>query len=137
MKVYFREITFSTDRRYQLVDITYEVEKAVAESGVRNGICLVFAPHATAAIVANEHEGGLMQDLLRKIQEEFPRDGGWLHNRIDDNAAAHLGSAFLGADRVFPVREGKLVRGTWQNVFLVEMDGPRYRRRVVIEVLGE
>jgi len=137
LKVYFRELTFSTQRRLQLVDITSEVERAVRESGIRNGICLVFAPHATAAIIANEHESGLMQDILRKIEEDFPRDGKWLHNRIDDNAAAHLASAFIEAARVFPVKDGRLIRGTWQNIFLVELDGPRSYRRVVIEVLGE
>ena len=137
MRVYFKELTLSTERRLQLIDITSEVEKAVRESGVRDGICLVFAPHATAAIVANEHESGLMQDILRKIEEDFPRDGKWLHNRIDDNAAAHLASAFIEAARVFPVRGGRLVRGTWQNIFLVELDGPRSYRRVMIEILGE
>ncbi len=137
LKVYFKEITFSTQKRLQLVDITWEVERAVRESGIKNGICLVFAPHATAAIIANEHEEGLMRDILTKIEEEYPRDGRWLHNRIDDNAAAHLASAFIEAARVFPVKDGRLVRGTWQNIFLVELDGPRGYRRVVIEVMGE
>ena len=137
MKVYFKELSLSTSKRLELVDITWEVEQAVKESGIRNGICLVFAPHATAAIVANEHESGLMSDILTKIDEEFPRNGKWLHNRIDDNAAAHLGSAFIGAARIFPVKDGRLIRGTWQNIFLVELDGPRYRRRVIVEVLGE
>jgi len=137
LKVYVKELTLSTNRRYQLVDITHEVERIVRESGIENGLCLVFAPHATVAIVANEHESGLMQDILTKVKECFPPDGKWLHNRIDDNAAAHLGSAFIGADRVFPVINGRLVRGTWQNIFVVEMDGPRSYRRIVIEVLGE
>ncbi|MCD6113982.1 MAG: YjbQ family protein [Thermoprotei archaeon] len=137
MKVYVKELTLSTHRKYQLVDITYEVENAVKESGIRNGLCLVFAPHATAAIVANEHERGLMEDILRKIKEEFPENGKWQHNIIDDNAHAHLASAFIGADRVFPVINGRLVRGTWQNIFLVEMDGPRGYRRVIVEVIGE
>jgi len=137
MKVYVKELTLSTHRKYQLVDITYEVENAVKESGIRNGLCLVFAPHATAALVANEHERGLMEDILRKIKEEFPENGKWQHNIIDDNAHAHLASAFIGADRVFPVINGRLVRGTWQNIFLVEMDGPRGYRRVIVEVIGE
>lgn len=137
MKVYFKELTVRTQRKKELIDITYEVEKAVVESGISNGLCLVFAPHATAAIVANEHERGLMNDILRKFAEEFPDDSGWEHNRIDDNAAAHLASAFVGSARVFPVKDGRLVRGTWQNIFLVELDGPRASRRVVIEVLGE
>jgi len=137
MRVYFKEITLSTQRRLQLVDITHEVEKIVKESGIKNGICLVFAPHATAAIIANEHESGLMNDILTKIEEDYPRDGKWMHNRIDDNAAAHLASAFIEAARVFPVKDGRLIRGTWQNIFLVELDGPRSYRRVVVEVLGE
>ena len=136
MKVYLRELNFSTDSRYELVDITLEVEKIVKESGIKDGICLVFAPHATAAIIANEHEKGLISDILSKIQEEYPRDGRWLHNRIDDNAAAHIASALIGSARTFPVKGGHLIRGTWQNIFLVEMDGPRGRRRVVVEVIG-
>lgn len=137
MKVHFKVLTVRTQRRRELIDITYEVEKAVAESGVNNGLCLVFAPHATAAIVANEHETGLMNDMLKKFAEEFPDDGEWEHNRIDDNAAAHLASAFVGSARIFPVKDGRLLRGTWQNIFLVELDGPRASRKVVVEVMGE
>lgn len=137
MKVFFKEITLRTSKRLELVDITYEVENAVRESNIKNGICLVFAPHATAAIIANEHERGLMLDILEKIQEEFPNNGKWRHNRIDDNAAAHIASAFLAAERIFPVKDNRLIRGTWQNIFLVELDGPRSYRRIVIEVLGE
>ncbi len=137
LKVYFKELAIRTQRRRELVDITYEVERAVAESGVTNGMCLVFAPHATAAVIANEHERGLVNDILRKFTEEFPDDGEWEHNRIDDNAAAHLASAFVGSARIFPVKEGRLVRGTWQNIFLVELDGPRASRKVVVEVMGE
>ena len=136
MKVYFKELKISTSGRYELVDITSEVERAVNDSGIKNGMCLVFAPHATAAIVANEHETGLMEDILTKIQEEYPRNGKWLHNRIDDNAAAHLASAFISSARIFPVKNGYLIRGTWQNIFLVEMDGPRSIRRIVIEIIG-
>jgi secondary thiamine-phosphate synthase enzyme len=138
LKVYTREIVFSTEKQFQLVDITYEVERIVEESGVKNGIALVFAPHATAAIIANEHESGLIEDIITKIKElTEPGSSEWKHNIIDDNAHAHLGSALIGADRVFPVINGRLVRGTWQNIFLVEMDGPRSRRHVIVTVVGE
>mgnify|MGYP001772874562 CR=1 FL=1 len=136
MKVYFKEVTLRTQKRRELVDITHLIEQVVAESGVTDGMCLVFAPHATAAIIANEHERGLMNDILKKLGEDYPEDGKWEHNVIDDNAAAHLASAFVGSSRIFPIKGGKLVRGTWQNVFLVEMDGPRAARRVIIEVMG-
>lgn len=136
MKVFFHEITFSTDKKFQLVDITHEVEEAVRKSGIRNGICLVYAPHATAAIVANEHETGLMEDILTKIREIVQPERSWRHNIIDDNAHAHIGSALFASERIFPVREGRLVRGTWQNIFFVEMDGPRRTRYVIVEVIG-
>ena len=137
MKVFFKELTLKTNAQYELIDITHEVEKAVRDSRIKNGICVIHAPHATAAIIANENESGLVQDIIRRIKELYPRGAGWKHDLIDDNAAAHLGSAMIGATRIFPVRDGRLVRGTWQNIFLVEMDGPRLYRRVVIEVLGE
>jgi secondary thiamine-phosphate synthase enzyme len=136
LKVYFKELKVSTSSRAELVDVTREVEQAVAESGVVNGVCLIHAPHATAAIIANEREEGLMKDLLAKLQRDYPRGAGWAHDLVDDNANAHLASAFIGSSRAFPVRGGKLLRGTWQNLFLVELDGPR-SRRVVVEVLGE
>jgi len=138
LKIYSKEIVFSTYKRFELVDITDQVEEIVHESGVKNGFVLVFAPHATAAIIANEHESGLIEDIITKIKElTEPGSRKWKHNIIDDNAHAHIGSALIGADRVFPVINGRLIRGTWQNIFLVEMDGPRSRRRVVVMVMGE
>jgi len=136
LKVYFQDLTVHSSKRFELIDITWKVEEAVAASGIRNGLCLVYAPHATAAIIANEHESGLLYDLLAKVRELFPEGAGYRHDRIDDNAHAHLASAFLASSRIFPVRDGRLVRGTWQNILLVEADGPR-TRRVVVEVLGE
>ena len=138
MKVVVKELTLSTQNRFQLIDITSRVEEIVENSGVRNGIALVFAPHATAAIIANEHESGLIEDILNKVKEfTEPGSSKWRHNIIDDNAHAHIGSALFGAERVFPVVNGRLVRGTWQKILLLEMDGPRSRRRVYVVVMGE
>jgi secondary thiamine-phosphate synthase enzyme len=138
LKVVTKEIRVSTSSRFQLVDITREVERVVEESGVRNGLALIFAPHATAAVVLNEHEAGLMEDIIQKIVEfTEPGHSKWRHNTIDDNAHAHIGSALFGQERVLPVVNGRLVRGIWQNVFLVEMDGPRRERSVLVTVMGE
>jgi secondary thiamine-phosphate synthase enzyme len=98
---------------------------------------MVSVPHATAAVLVNEHERGLLNDLLARIDALFPASGSYQHNAIDDNADAHVAAAFLGHTRSFPVYDGELVRGTWQNVFLVELDGPRSRREVVIQVIGD
>jgi len=137
VRVFFKEIVFSTSSRFEIVDLTSQVERVVRESGVRNGVCVVHAPHATAAIVLNEHETGLLHDIIRFIKELFRPGGDWRHNIIDDNAHAHLASAVIGSTRIIPVRDGELVRGTWQNVLFIEMDGPRSYRRVVVEVMGE
>lgn len=136
MKVFFDEIDVSTKSRTELVDISSYVEDHVRKSNIKNGFCLAYALHSTVAIIVNEHETGLIQDIINKVEKDFPKDIGWLHDRIDDNADAHLASTFIGPSRVFPVKDGRLVRGTWQNIFLLEIDGPR-TRKIVLEVLGE
>jgi secondary thiamine-phosphate synthase enzyme len=135
LKVLFREISLSTSKRLDLIDITEEVLSFVEECNVESGICIVNSLHSTSTIVVNEHESGLKEDILRKVEEEFPRGAGRRHDQIDDNANAHLASVFLGHSKTFPIREGRLQRGTWQNIFFLELDGPRIRR-ILFEVVG-
>ena len=137
MKSYSKTLAFSTRDKYQLIDITNDVEEIVSQSHVATGLCLVYAPHATAAIICNENENGLLNDILEKVRELFPPTAGYLHDRIDDNASGHVASALIGASRTFPIDGGRLVRGTWQNVFLLELDGPRSRRTVAVHIMGE
>ena len=136
MKVFFQDKDISTKNRTELVDITDMVEETVRKSGITSGICIVHSVHSTTAIIVNEHEAGLINDTIKKIQHDFPKGAGWLHDRVDDNADAHLASSYIGPTRIFPVRYGRLVRGTWQNIFLLELDGPRIRS-IIIEVMGE
>ncbi len=126
--------TVATRQRRQIVDITSEVQAAVRESGVQEGIVLIAAPHCTCAIYVNENEPGLVADTLRAVAEQFDKPG-WQHDRIDDNAAAHLAASFMGSSTVLPVSGGRVVLGTWQRIMLVELDGPR-NRRVVVQVVG-
>lgn len=137
VKVYYEIIKVKTSERFQLVDITRDVEFIVERSGIKNGILVVFAPHATASVIVNENEKGLIDDILAKVKE-FTEPGSpkYKHNLIDDNAHAHIGSALFGSERVFPVINSRVVRGTWQNIFLLEMDGPRSERSVVVMVMG-
>ena len=134
-RVYREELAVRTTRRFELVDITRDVEGAVARSGVRDGVAVVFVPHATAAVVLNEHEPRLVEDILEAIVEIAPPDRPWRHNEIDDNAHAHIAASIIGPSRVIPVAGGRLERGTWQNIMLVELDGPR-TRRVIVTVQG-
>jgi secondary thiamine-phosphate synthase enzyme len=137
MKNFAKSITLSTKEKYQLIDLTETIEEIVSESQVAEGLCLVHASHATVAIICNEHESGLIHDILRKVREIFPPSAGYMHDRIDDNASSHIASALIGASRTFPVEAGQLVRGTWQNIFLLELDGPRSRRTINVHVMGD
>lgn len=136
MKTFFEEISISTRKRTEVVDITRNVEEIMKKSVVTNGLCVIHSVHSTTAIIVNEHEAGLLKDIVKKVQQDFPRGAGWLHDRVDDNADAHLASSFIGPTRIFPVKDGRLIRGTWQNIFLLELDGPR-TRRVIVEILGK
>ena len=121
-------IDINTEKPTQVMDITPMVEEAIKESGIEEGICLVYTNHTTTSIVINEAESGLIQDLLSRMASLAPPSEGYLHNRIDDNAHAHLQAALLGNSQVIPVRDGSLVLGTWQKVLFVELDGPRHRK---------
>lgn len=134
-KVHRGELRVSTSERFQLVDITREVEAIVEASGVKEGIVQIFVPHATAAIIANENEARLLQDIIEAVKKLAPPEAPWRHNIIDDNAHAHIIASIVGPSRDFPVSDGRVVRGTWQSIMLLELDGPR-TRRVIVTVLG-
>jgi secondary thiamine-phosphate synthase enzyme len=136
LKVKFKEISLLTREKLDLVDITEQVSSFVRDCEIKSGICIINSPHTTTAVIINEHELGLMEDILRKVREEFPRGARWHHDRGDGNANAHLASVFLGHSKTLPIKNGKLERGTWQSIFLLELDGPR-TRRVLLEIIGE
>lgn len=125
----------NTSKRTELIDITGNVKRHVTESGVKNGICIVSTMHTTTAIVINENEKGLVEDILSVLEKIVPQGAGYQHDRIDNNADSHLKAVLLGNSESIPVRDGRLVLGTWQSVFLAELDGPR-KRNIDITVIG-
>ncbi len=126
------ELSVSTQERYQLLDITNQVEKIVAENKIKEGLCLVFVPHSTAAIILTEDESGLKKDWL-KILKKWVEGEKFEHDQIDNNADSHLLSGLLGQGKILPIENGRIIRGTWQQIFLVELDGPK-TRKVVIKI---
>lgn len=109
------------------VDITSEVAEAVRQSGVAEGIVCVSTPHTTAAIYVNENERGLRRDVVSVAQRLLDLGGSYDHNRVDNNAEAHLAAMLVGNSIVLPVANGGPELGTWQSIFLLELDGPRTR----------
>jgi len=124
-------LTVRSSQRVQLIDITSEVAQVVRESGLDEGICLVFVPHTTAAVTINENaDPSVGRDLLMKLNQLVPRDDAYTHS--EGNSDAHVKSTLVGCSEVIPVRNGELVLGTWQGIYFCEFDGPRQRRCIVV-----
>jgi secondary thiamine-phosphate synthase enzyme len=137
MAVFRRRFTIATHQHDEVVDITREVERVLDASGVRDGVCTVFAAHATAGITINENaDPNIGVDFLAALRKLVADHDGWLHDRVDDNAAAHIKSALVGPSVSIPVEDGKLTLGTWQDVFFCEFDGPRATRTVVVTIVS-
>ena len=130
--------------RRGFVNLTPQVERALAESGIREGLCLVNAMHITASVFVNDDEHGLHRDYERWLERLAPFDagsdpakGGYLHNRTgEDNADAHLKRQVMGREVVVAVTAGRLDFGPWEQIFYGEFDGRR-RKRVLVKIVGE
>jgi secondary thiamine-phosphate synthase enzyme len=128
-------LSVRTSKATEVVDVTAMVEGVVRSSGVTEGLVVVHSPHTTTAMVVNEREGGLTQDLLDWSSRVAPRGAGYRHDGMDGNAHSHLRGMMLGSSVTVPVSGGRLALGTWQSVLFVELDGPR-SRRLDVQVVG-
>jgi len=122
-----REISVRTGKRVEMIDITAEVQAAVREVGVSDGVCTVFVPHTTAGIVINENaDPSVVRDILSTLSGLVPADGAYTHS--EGNSDAHVKASLLGSSLQVIVEEGSLKLGTWQGIYFCEFDGPRNRR---------
>jgi len=119
----------ATTAAIDVVDITDQVSATLPDEFT--GSCTVFVPHTTAGITINENESGLLADIEEMLRTVVADGEDYEHDRIDDNASAHLRSILLGSDVTVPVTNGSLALGTWQSILMVEADGPRKRRVLV------
>lgn len=126
-------IELASGRREEVIDITAEVERLVARSGVQNGLCVVFVPHTTAAVTINENaDPNVRADILTALRKAVPETLDYAHG--EGNSPAHVKATMVGASVTVPVALGRLKLGTWQGVQFYEFDGPR-RRQVWVLVL--
>ncbi len=129
-----KHLTVKTRKRIEVVDITPSVRKLLADSGVSEGVCFLYIPHTTAGITINEGaDPDVMHDLINKLNDLVPRNGGYLHS--EGNSDAHIKASLIGSSAAVIVEKGALLLGTWQAVFFCEFDGPR-ERKVVVKTLG-
>lgn len=116
-----------TSQQTEFVDITDQVQAAVSESGMKNGLCMVFVPHTTAAVTINESaDPAVRSDIVRVLNSMVPWEADYRH--LEGNSPAHIKSTLVGASEMIAVENGKLVLGTWQGIFFCEFDGPRNRK---------
>ena len=139
MKSYHKELWLQIPARMDFVNITGQVEQALQESGIQEGLCLVNAMHITASVFINDDEPGLHQDYKRWLEELAPHEplSRYQHNRTgEDNGDAHHKRQIMGREVVVAVTKGRLHFGTWEQMFYGEFDGKR-KKRVLIKIIGE
>ena len=129
------EFKVRTTQHTQMLDITDRVQKLVTESGIREGVCLVFVPHTTAAVTINENaDPDVQTDFMKEINKIVPWEDGYEH--MEGNSAAHLKASIMGFSEHIIIHEGHLLLGTWQGLYFLEYDGAR-TRTVYVKVMGD
>lgn len=138
MKSHTEYLLIHTPKRYQIVNITPQVEAALAKSGIQEGLCLVNSMHITSSVFINDNESGLHQDFLRWAERLAPYGvDKYQHNQTgEDNGDAHLKRTLLGREVVVAVTNGQLDFGPWETIFYAEFDGQR-DKRVLVKIIGE
>ena len=135
MKQTIFELPVRTTSHTQMIDITRQVQQAVSESGVIDGICIIFIPHTTAAVTINENaDPDVQTDFMKEINKIVPWEDGYLH--MEGNAAAHLKASMMGFSETVIIKDGRLVLGTWQGIYFLEYDGAR-NRKVIVKVMSD
>jgi len=121
-----KEITIKTNAQTEILDITAQVQNAVDESGITEGLCCVFVPHTTAGVTINENaDPSVKQDIVMELNKVIPFDDNYSH--LEGNSAAHIKASIIGSSVNVPVKNNYLLLGTWQGICFCEFDGPRQR----------
>jgi secondary thiamine-phosphate synthase enzyme len=130
-------ISVATSRREELVDITVQVQEAIAHSGVVNGLAMLYVQGATAALMIQENwDESVQTDVVSLLRSLIPR-GVWLHDQQDGNGDSHLKAGLVGPSESIPIIDSRPGLSRWQNIFLCEFDGPRSERVIVCTIIGD
>ena len=132
-------INVETSHELDIVDITGRITGAIADSGIKNGLINIFAQGSTCAVTTMEYEPGLIKDFPRALEKIAPKGIHYDHHETwhDDNGHSHVRASLMGPSTTFPIKNGKLIHGTWQQLVFVELDtGPR-NRNIIVQIVGE
>jgi secondary thiamine-phosphate synthase enzyme len=136
---YSETISVSTKGETDIINITDDVSKIVEKSGMKNGIGCVFVPGATGAITTIEYEPGLLQDLPKALERLFPKNIEYKHHETwhDGNGHSHVRASVIGPSLAVPIKNGKLILGTWQQIVFVELDVRKRKREIIVQIVGD
>ena len=130
------EISLKTNDRNQFVDVTHQVQSIVVQSGVEEGICILYVPHTSAAVTINENaDPSVKKDIIKHLDKVVPWRQDY-YEHAEGNSAAHIKSSLLGCNQTVIIKGGKLLLGTWQGIYFCEFDGPRLRKIYVKVISG-
>lgn len=136
-----KTLELKTEKKFQLIDVTQEVKKFFETSGIENGSLKVFSPHTTCSVKINEKETSLLHDFENFLDKLAPKQQGYGHDEtcVDDrpNTHSHLRSLILNSSESIPVKDKKMLLGGWQTIFFIELDGPRDKRKMIMQIIGE
>ena len=139
MSVHYDEINIQTHGEVDLVDITANVQKVITKSKIKDGIVCVFVSGSTGTITTIEYEPGLMHDLPEALEKIAPKNIYYKHHETwhDDNGHSHIRASIIGASTTLPIKNGKLLHGTWQQLVFVELDTRPRDRNIIVQIVGE
>jgi secondary thiamine-phosphate synthase enzyme len=139
MSVYSGEIKINTKGEVDMIDITSQINEEINKSKIKNGIVCVFVPGSTGTITTIEYEPGLMKDLPKTLENIAPKKEYYHHHETwhDDNGHSHIRASLMGPSIAMPIRKGKLIHGTWQQVVFVELDTRPRNRELILNIVGE
>ena len=139
MSVYYDEISIKTMGEVDIIDITENIQEFVNKSKIKNGIACIFVAGSTGCITTIEYEPGLKKDLPRILQNIAPKGENYFHHETwnDDNGHSHIRASLIGPSLTVPIKEKKLIHGTWQQIVFIELDTTPRQRNIIVQIIGE
>ena len=139
MSVHYDEVNVETKGEVDIVNITDDVQQIVNKSKIKDGIACVFVPGSTGSVATIEYEQGLMKDLPRALQKIAPKGEHYDHHETwhDDNGHSHVRASLMGPSVTIPIKNGRILHGTWQQVVFVELDTSPRNRNIIVQIVGE
>ena len=139
MTVHYDELNIKTKGEVDIIDITTDVQNIITKSKIKDGMVCIFVPGSTGSVTTIEFEPGLQQEFTKALEKIAPKNTYYKHHETwhDDNGHSHVRASLMGPSTVIPIKKGKLIHGTWQQLVFVEFDTSPRNRNIIVQIIGE